>query len=228
VEHCVEILHQFLNLNALPGHLGYAIIAVSYLLTNIFWLRVAAVVGISFEIVYFTLSGSPVWTSIAWDAAFILINLVQLGRLVRDRLSLKLTTDQFAFIAPIVRDLDKAQIAQLLRTGEWKSIDPGEFLTVEDTPVRELTFICEGRTEVTVKGLVVAHVGAGAFIGDVSFTTGGPATATVVADEPARIIAFDQAKLKALCAKDEQIAHALYRRIGGGLADKMRVTTGRL
>ena len=57
---------------------------------------------------------------------------------------------------------------------------------------------------------------AGSFVGDVSFTTGVPATATVVALETARVLAFDQARLKALCARDEQIASALYRRIGGG------------
>ena len=117
----MDILHQFLSWQSIPGHLAYAIIAISYLLTNIFWLRVAAVIGISLEIVYFLLSGSPVWTSIVWDTLFILINLVQVVRLLRDRLSLKLTADQRAFLAPIVGDLDKAQIAQLLRTAEWRT-----------------------------------------------------------------------------------------------------------
>jgi CRP-like cAMP-binding protein len=224
----LEILRQVFGWDTLPGHLAYAIIAVSYLLTNIFWLRVAAVLGISLEVVYFVLSGSPVWTSVFWDSLFILINLVQVGRLLRDRLSLKLTEGQWAFIAPIVGDLDKAQIAQLLRTAEWRTLERGEALTLEATPVKDLTFICEGRTEVTVKGQVVAHVAAGAFIGDVSFTTGVPATATVVTEERTRVLAFDQTRLRALCARDEQIASALYRRIGGGLADKMRVTTTRL
>jgi CRP-like cAMP-binding protein len=136
--------------------------------------------------------------------------------------------DQKAFLKPIVGDLDKAQIAQLLRTAEWRSVETGEVLTVEGDPVKELTFICEGRSEVTVRGQVVAHVAGGAFVGDVSFTTGVPATATVVIDEPSRLLTFDQEKLKALCKKDRQIASALYRRIGGGLADKMTVTTGRL
>jgi hypothetical protein len=224
----LEILRQIFTWDAVPGHIAYAIIAVSYLLTNIFWLRVAAVIGIVFEIVYFLLSGSPVWTSIAWDTAFILINLVQVGRLLSDRLSLRLTADQRAFLAPIVGQLDKAQIAQLLRTAQWRELADGTVLTVEETAVADLTFICEGRTEVRVKGQTVAHVGAGAFIGDVSFTTGVPATATVTVDEPARVLAFDQEKLHALCKRDQQIASALYRRIGGGLADKMRVTTGRL
>lgn len=224
----MDFLHQFFSWQAIPGHLAYAIIAVSYLLTNIFWLRVAAVVGITLEIAYFVISGSPVWTSITWDGLFILINLVQVGRLLRDRLSLKLTADQRAFIAPIVGDLDKAQIAQLLRTAQWRTLPVGTVLTEEGACVNDLTFICEGRTEVSVKGQVVAHVAGGAFVGDVSFATGVPATATVVTDEEARVLAFDQARLKALCSRDEQIASALYRRIGGGLADKMRVATQKL
>jgi CRP-like cAMP-binding protein len=224
----LEILEQFFTWQALPGHVAYAVIAVSYLLTNIFWLRVAAVIGLALEVLYFVVTGSPVWTSMVWDTVFILINLVQVVRLLRDRLSLRLTPDQRAFIAPIVGDLDKAQIAQLLRTAEWRSLAPGTQLTLEGEPVGELTFICEGRTEVTVRGQIVAHVTAGSFIGDVSFTTGIPATATVTADGVLRVLAFDQERLKTLCARDGQIASALYRRIGGDLADKMRDTTGRL
>lgn len=224
----LSVWDQFFSWGALPGHIAYAIIAISYLLTNIFWLRLAAVVGIALEVLYFLFSGSAVWPSIAWDSAFILINLVQLGILLRDRLSLKLSADERAFIKPIVGDLDKAQIAQLLRTAEWRTLEPGSVVTTEADPVRELTFICEGQTEVRVRDQLVAHVGAGAFVGDVSFATGVPATATVVTENAVRVLAFDQDKLKALCKRDEQIAHALYRRLGGGLADKMRVATGRL
>ncbi len=224
----MTIWDQFVSWDAVPGHIAYAIIAISYLLTNIFWLRLAAVVGIGLEIIYFLLSGSPVWPSITWDTAFILINLVQLGILLRDRFSLKLSEDEKAFIKPIVGDLDKAQIAQLLRTAEWRTLAPGTLVTTEAGPVSELTFICEGQTEVRVKDQLVAHVGAGAFVGDISFATGVPATATVVTEDAVRVLAFDQEKLKTLCKRDEQIAHALYRRIGGGLADKMRVATGKL
>lgn len=224
----MSIWDQFFSWAAVPGHIAYAIIAVSYLLTNIFWLRLAAVVGISFEVLYFLFSGSPVWPSIAWDSAFILINLVQLGVLLRDRFSLRLSEDEKAFIKPIVGDLDKAQVAQLLRTAEWRTLPAGTVVTTESRPVEELTFICQGQTEVRVKDQLVAHVGAGAFVGDVSFATGVPATATVTTEDAVRVLAFDQERLKALCKRDEQIAHALYRRIGGGLADKMRVTTGRL
>jgi CRP-like cAMP-binding protein len=224
----LSIWDQFFSWGAVPGHVAYAIIAVSYLLTNIFWLRLAAVVGIGFEIVYFVVSGAPVWPSIAWDSIFILINLVQLAILLRDRFSLSLSADQQAFIKPIVGDLDKAQVAQLLRTAEWRTLEPGTVVTTEAEPVTDLTFICEGQTDVRVKDVVVAHVGAGSFIGDVAFATGVAATATVVTQGAVRVLVFNQQRLKILCKRDEQIASALYRRVGGGLADKMRLATGRL
>jgi len=227
-EPALDFLHQFFSWDALPGHIGFAIIAISYLLTNIFWLRLAAVVGISLDLIYSIVSTPPDWTSSFWDSAFILINLAQLFRLLHDRISLKLSLDEKAFLAPIVGHLDKAQVAQLLRTAEWRTLDPGEVITVENTAVKDLTFICSGRTEVRAKGQVVAHIGPGAFVGDVSFTTGVLATATVLVEEEARVLAFDQLRLKALCGRDQQIASALYHRIGGGLADKMRVTTDRL
>ena len=33
--------------NNWPGHLSYVLIAISYWMTNIFWLRVVAVIGLS-------------------------------------------------------------------------------------------------------------------------------------------------------------------------------------
>lgn len=37
------------------GHISYLIIAISYWLTNIYWLRVTAVIGLLLEVTYFVL-----------------------------------------------------------------------------------------------------------------------------------------------------------------------------
>ncbi len=224
----MDVLGITFSWSDIPGHVAYVVIGISYLLTSIFWLRIAAVVGLALEILYFVVSGSGLWTSIFWDSIFILINVVMLAALIRDRLSLRLTANQKTFLAPLMKEHDKAQIAQLLRTGGWRTLSAGETITREGEAVSDLTFVSDGLTEVRVRDQVVAHVGAGNFIGDVSFAMGSVATATVVADGDVRVLALDQAKLRALCEKDQQIASALYRRIGGGLADKMRGATGRL
>ena len=48
---------ELFSLTDMTGTLSYAIIALSYMMTRIFWLRVAAVVGLFLEIVYFRFSG---------------------------------------------------------------------------------------------------------------------------------------------------------------------------
>ncbi len=73
------------------GHASYIVLAISYLLTNIFWLRVAACIGIFLEIIYFAASGgNNLVTGIVWGIIFISINCWQLYYLVKDRWSFDL------------------------------------------------------------------------------------------------------------------------------------------
>ena len=69
----------------LPGHLSYVLIAISYYATNIYWLRVTAVIGLALEILYFQLSRGAMHTGIVWNLVFILINIYQLHVLLRER-----------------------------------------------------------------------------------------------------------------------------------------------
>src|SRR5262245_15468514 len=86
----MEDLGTMLSFNHWPGHVSYLLIAISYWLTNMFWLRVVAVLGLSLEIVYFCLSGGDLRAGIGWDLIFICINLYQVYRLAKDRMSLRL------------------------------------------------------------------------------------------------------------------------------------------
>jgi hypothetical protein len=72
-----------------PGHVSYALIALSYWMTNVFWLRLIAVIGLVFEILYFRMSGGAMHTGIGWDIIFIGINLYQIYRLVADQRALR-------------------------------------------------------------------------------------------------------------------------------------------
>jgi len=46
----MESLATLFSLNNWPGHLSYVLIAISYWLTDIFWLRLVAIVGLSFDL----------------------------------------------------------------------------------------------------------------------------------------------------------------------------------
>ena len=110
----MEDLGTIFSLSNWPGHLSYLLIAISYWLTDIFWLRVVAVVGLSLEIVYFWHSGGDLRTGIGWDLIFIAINLYQLYRLAKDRLSLRLPEADRDLLRSAFSGLDNSQIARLL------------------------------------------------------------------------------------------------------------------
>ena len=108
------------SLNNWPGHLSYVLIAVFYWLTDMFWLRLVAIVGLSLEILYFLFTGGDLRTGIGWDLVFIAINAYQLYRLLQDRLSLRLPQADRELLRSVLTGLDDAQIARLLVAG-WFS-----------------------------------------------------------------------------------------------------------
>ena len=213
--------------NDLPGHISYVLIAVSYFLTNMFWLRVAAVAGLFFEILYFRYVGGNMQTGIAWDLIFITINLYQLAWLVRDRMSLRLPEKEGPMLREALSGLDDAQIARLLKAAEWRDFHEGEILTRQDAPVDALYFLCSGRANVEVNRSLVTYLEKGSFVGEIAYLTGNPATATVVIDEPARVLVFSKMRMAKVVAADSQINAIIYQLLGRDLAMKMRRTNTR-
>ena len=205
------------------GHISYLIIAVSYWLTNIYWLRVTAVIGLCFEIAYFVLvSGGALYTGIGWDAIFIAINLVHLARLTRERMRLRLASDDRDLLRALFDGLDDAQIGMLLNSASWHKAEVGEQLTVEGAPVPALMLIAAGQVSVDVGDQTIARMGPGSFIGEMAFLTGGAASATVTATHETRVMKLEQTRLKTLLVIDSQIASVLHRLLGADLAQKLR------
>jgi hypothetical protein len=205
------------------GHVSYLIIAISYWLTNIYWLRVTAVIGLCFEIAYFVLvSGGALYTGIGWDAIFIAINLFHLLRLTRERMRARLAADDRDLLRALFDGLDDAQIGMLLNSASWHKAPEGEQLTVEGAPVPALMLIAAGQVSVEVGDQIVARMGPGSFIGEMAFLTGGDASETVTATHPTRMMKLEQSRLKTLLVIDSQIAAVLHRLLGADLAQKLR------
>jgi hypothetical protein len=220
----MDDLGTIFSLNNWPGHLSYVLIAISYWLTDMFWLRLVAVLGLSLEILYFWLSGGDLRTGIGWDLIFILINLYQIYRLVKDRLSLRLPEPDRELLRSVFTGLDDAQIARLLIAGEFCDIAEGTTLAEENQALDRLFFICSGRVRVTIAGREVSHLERGNFVGEVAFLTDRPATATVIAEGPVRALAFERGKLSQLFHNEEEVAGLIYQLLGRELAHKIKIS----
>ncbi len=209
------------------GHLSYLLLALSYWLTSIYWLRIVAVVGLALEIMYFSYTGGDLAVGISWSIVFIIINLFHLILLTRERMSLRLPEADAPLLREALSGLSDFQIAKLLRAADWKDYQSGEVLTRQDAPVDSLYFLCRGRATVEVSGKFITYLEKGTFIGEIAYLTGNPATATVTIDETSRVLAFSKMKMARVVASDEQISEIMYQLLGRDLAMKMRRTNTR-
>jgi hypothetical protein len=208
-----------------PGHLSYLVIAISYWLTSIYWLRLTAIIGLALEIVYFRMSGGALHTGIAWDVVFILINGWQIWRLVADRRALASLAEVQLLRQGALAGFDSVELASVLRTGAWRDFAPGTRLTEEGKPVVHLVLICEGQASVEAGGEAIASLQGGAFVGEMAFLSGNPASATVTVARPTRAFVFDMGRLEALARENASVAGDLYRAIGRDLARKLAQKT---
>jgi hypothetical protein len=206
-----------------PGHASYILIAISYYLTNMLWLRISAVCGLLLEIVYFQMSGGNMATGIGWGMIFILINVYQIYWLERERRKLNQVEDAHLLRKGVFAGITDLQLARLVTVGKWHDFSPGEVLTRKDEPVTHLVLLCTGKANVDVDGHIVAHLHDGAFVGEMAFVTGNPASATVTVDAPTRAFVFDIPALRKLATNDELVAGAIHRVIGRDMAGKIQV-----
>jgi hypothetical protein len=214
-----------MELNDVPGHISYVLIAISYWLTNIFWLRIMAVIGLCMEVLYFQLSGGDLAAGIAWNAVFVTINAYQLYWLYDEHRKAAKLEGAEHLTAGAFAGLSKLQISRLARVGEWRTLQPGAVLTREGAPVAELFYLAGGDFTVEKAGETVARLGNGAFVGEMAFLSGAPASATVVARGEGRALAFDAARLHKAAETDEAAASALHLMLGRDLVAKLRSTT---
>ncbi len=220
----MERLADYFSLGDLAGHVSYVMIAISYYAINIYWLRMIAVIGLLFEILYFALSGGAMYTGIAWGVVFILINIYQIHRLIRERMNLRRMSDAALLRQGAFAGLVNAQLSHLVTAGSWRNIEPGARLTQQGKPVEDLVLLCTGSAWVEVEGKTVAKLHAGTFCGEMAFISGEPASATVTVDQPVRAFVFDMQKLRKLVDDDELIASAIHHAVGRDLTEKVNLS----
>lgn len=159
-------------------------------------------------------------SEIAW-AAISLVGLTRLYLAWRHRFS----DEERACAARLVPTLSRSDTRRLLGLGAWRSLAPGEVLTREGQPVSHLIFVADGVCRIEIGGVLVASIGAEALIGELTYRSGAPATATVIVDRPARILAFDCAALQSFLARRPNIATAIEASVAGDLRAKLAETT---
>lgn len=213
-------LAEFLKSQAWTVHLSYALVAIAFALPRLYWLRVVAILGFLLQALYLALTTSGLYTDIQWALIFVLINLAMLARMTMAR-SLELPPADRALLRRVLPGLADPQLARLVAVAERREIAAGDELTLQGAAVDRLYFLLGGAADVAIDGVEVARVSPGGFVGEMSFLTGNPASATVRMAFAGAALVFRRAELERLFSRDEEMRAAFQTLIGADLVDKM-------
>ena len=119
--------------------------------------------------------------------------------------------------------LQDADILWLAHNGHVRSHDPGHILIHAGQPITELFFVTDGSFAVTSpSGQPLATLSLGDVIGEMSFVEKALPSATVTAQDNARVLAVPRAAIHAAFATNPAFAARFYRALAVYLSDRLR------
>lgn len=126
----------------------------------------------------------------------------------------------------ILGDLAEEDVVFLAKSGSIVELAPGDPLVRAGTPLDALYFLTRGSMEVRLaNGSIVARLGVGDVVGEMSFVEKRPPDTDVFASEPCRLLAVPRAALDEALASNDAFAGRFFKALATFLSDRLRSLT---
>jgi hypothetical protein len=215
-----HFFQELIDPNNAVGHLNYILVILSVSMTNMRWLRIFGMAGGIVGIVYYGFQMSD-YISAMWEFIFALVNGVQLAIMAAAGRHRARDDDEKLFVETVIPTLDGNLRSRMLKLARWETRQPDEVLVEEGQLSPQLVFIARGAASIEKAGRIVGVCGPGDFLGEMSFLTGRPASASVRVTNEIRCCLFDPAALKALSQRNPAIRQALELSFNRNLVGKL-------
>jgi hypothetical protein len=206
----------------LAGHLAAVLTMVAYLLKDILWLRLLTILACFAGIVFnYFVPATPLWSIIYWNLLFATINIVQIAIIIRERTGIHFTEEEKELHDTLFKNFAPFEFMKLMRIAKWLEAKQGEVLAVEKETLTAVMLIYNGLVSIENNGKEVVQLRDGNFIGEVSFITGGTASATVRALQPTRYITWPKAEVTKLLNRNPSMRLAMQSVLSTDLSKKL-------
>ena len=103
------------------------------------------------------------------------------------------------------KDMTPVEFLKITKIADWVHFKEGEVVTLQKHTVDTLNLIYNGTVNVTVDGSKVAQLKDGQFVGEMSFLTEKPATATCVVKHDTELLVWPQKEFKDLLKRNPSL-----------------------
>ena len=199
-----------MNLANIAGHLAFGLIAFSFLVKAILWLRVVSILASLFSVFYnYVIPANPMWLAINWNIVFVVVNLYHIAVIIYEKRPIKMAPKDKELYETLFKDLSPVEYLKISKVAEWKSFKSGETIIRQNHLVTDLILIYNGTVDVVVGTKKVAELKDGQFVGEMSFLTEKSATATCIVKHDTECLVWKQPEFKELLKRNPSLYYTI-------------------
>ena len=199
-----------MNIATIAGHLAFGLIAFSFLVKDILYLRLVSVLASLFSVFYnYTIPIEPMWLAINWNIVFIVVNIYHIAVLIYEKRPVQMSPKYKELYETMFKDMTPVEFLKITKIADWIHFKEGEVITQQKHTVDTLNLIYNGTVNVTVDGSTVAQLKDGQFVGEMSFLTEKPATATCVVKHDTECLVWKQEEFKELLKRNPSLYYSI-------------------
>ena len=211
VIYAIVIVNEInMNIAILAGHLAFGLIAFSFLVKDIMYLRILSIVASLFSVLYnWVIPPEPMWIPIGWNFVFVAINVWNIAIIIYEKRPVKMDAKNTELYETLFSAMTPVEYLKISKVASWVTLKSGRKIITQGKPVKELVLIYNGTVDVAVDGRQVAVLKDGQFIGEMSFLTEKPATATCIAKHDSECLIWRQSEFKDLLKRNPSLYYSI-------------------
>ena len=212
-----------MNCEAL-AHLANLLFGAAYVVRGIFWLRILSIIAcVIMAFFNYYAPEQPLWVAVYWNVFFSAVNAIQVWRIIRERSSVAFTVEEAELYETMFRQLSLMEFMKIVRAGRWETMDPGTTVIHKDSEVSEIRLVCSGKVMVEIDDNTRIELKERAFLGELAFVSGEPASGQVSTLTKTRVISWPFDELRQLFHRDPEIKSGFQSLISSDLASKLTI-----
>ena len=195
-----------MNIATLAGHLAFGLIAFSFLVKDILYLRILSILASLFSVLYnFYIPVEPMWLAINWNIIFVLVNIYHIAVIIYEKRPVKMSSKEKELYETMFRGLSPVEFLKITKIAQWKKFKSPLPIIQQGKPVNDLILIYNGMVDILVNDNKVAELKDGQFVGEMSFLTEKPATATCKVSHNTECLVWPQKDFKDLLKRNPSL-----------------------
>jgi hypothetical protein len=195
-----------MNIATIAGHLAFGLIAFSFLVKDILYLRLLSILASLFSVFYnYTIPAEPMMIAIGWNFVFVAVNVYHVAVLMYEKRPVTMKPKDAELYETLFAGMTPVEYLKISKVADWRQYQTGDKLIRQGTLVADLILIYNGAVDVVVGGEIVAELKDGQFVGEMSFLTEKPATATCIIKHDTECLVWKQYEFKQLLKRNPSL-----------------------